>query len=151
MQMPRDLTSAPPWHLFLCMKEVGAMVYGFVVLLQGEFGAEAMVHSGRDNRPGDPLYDYVKMLFHRDEKERRKQDKMKRMTEKMEKQKPEFDDAANTDSETRSNTSSSFPTALNGQFTKSQGGPSMVIHVCDEAKGLRQDFTCPRDLLIQVR
>ncbi|KAK7066584.1 hypothetical protein SK128_015801 [Halocaridina rubra] len=26
--------------------------------------------------------------------------------------------------------------------------PSIVIHVCDEARGLRQDFTCPRDLLI---
>jgi len=28
-------------------------------------------------------------------------------------------------------------------------GPNMVIHVCDEAKNLKQDFTCPRDLLIQ--
>ncbi|XP_069984138.1 SANT and BTB domain regulator of class switch recombination isoform X1 [Penaeus vannamei] len=26
--------------------------------------------------------------------------------------------------------------------------PGIVIHVCDEARGLRQDFTCPRDLLI---
>ncbi|XP_071546954.1 uncharacterized protein [Panulirus ornatus] len=26
--------------------------------------------------------------------------------------------------------------------------PAIVIHVCDEARGLRQDFTCPRDLLI---
>ena len=24
----------------------------------------------------------------------------------------------------------------------------MVIHVCDEAKNLKQDFMCPRDLLI---
>lgn len=24
----------------------------------------------------------------------------------------------------------------------------MVIHVCDEAKNLKQDFVCPRDLLI---
>lgn len=24
----------------------------------------------------------------------------------------------------------------------------MVIHVCDEAKNLKEDFTCPRDLLI---
>lgn len=24
----------------------------------------------------------------------------------------------------------------------------MVIHVCDEAKNLREDFICPRDLLI---
>uniref|UniRef100_F7BEE9 SANT and BTB domain-containing protein n=1 Tax=Ciona intestinalis TaxID=7719 RepID=F7BEE9_CIOIN len=28
-------------------------------------------------------------------------------------------------------------------------GPSMVIHVCDEAKNLKQDFNCPRDLLVQ--
>ncbi|XP_002737594.3 SANT and BTB domain regulator of class switch recombination-like, partial [Saccoglossus kowalevskii] len=28
-------------------------------------------------------------------------------------------------------------------------GPHMVIHVCDEAKNLKQDFTCPRDLLVQ--
>ncbi|XP_012675372.2 uncharacterized protein KIAA1841 isoform X2 [Clupea harengus] len=27
-------------------------------------------------------------------------------------------------------------------------GPNMVIHVCDEAKNLKQDFGCPRDLLI---
>lgn len=27
-------------------------------------------------------------------------------------------------------------------------GPNMVIHVCDESKNLKQDFTCPRDLLI---
>uniref|UniRef100_A0A2K6L4F2 SANT and BTB domain regulator of CSR n=1 Tax=Rhinopithecus bieti TaxID=61621 RepID=A0A2K6L4F2_RHIBE len=26
--------------------------------------------------------------------------------------------------------------------------PNMVIHVCDEAKNLKEDFTCPRDLLI---
>ncbi|CAJ0933392.1 unnamed protein product [Ranitomeya imitator] len=26
--------------------------------------------------------------------------------------------------------------------------PNMVIHVCDEAKNLREDFMCPRDLLI---
>ncbi|CAK8682712.1 SANT and BTB domain regulator of class switch recombination-like [Clavelina lepadiformis] len=27
--------------------------------------------------------------------------------------------------------------------------PAMVIHVCDEAKNLKQDFDCPRDLLVQ--
>ncbi|XP_069030876.1 SANT and BTB domain regulator of class switch recombination isoform X3 [Embiotoca jacksoni] len=27
--------------------------------------------------------------------------------------------------------------------------PSMVIHVCDETKNLKQDFTCPRDLLVK--
>ncbi|XP_029926432.1 uncharacterized protein KIAA1841 isoform X2 [Myripristis murdjan] len=27
--------------------------------------------------------------------------------------------------------------------------PNMVIHVCDEAKNLKQDFTCPRDLLVK--
>ncbi|XP_064107258.1 SANT and BTB domain regulator of class switch recombination-like isoform X3 [Macrobrachium nipponense] len=26
--------------------------------------------------------------------------------------------------------------------------PGIIIHVCDEARGLRQDFTCPRDHLI---
>ncbi|XP_052074715.1 SANT and BTB domain regulator of class switch recombination-like isoform X1 [Mytilus californianus] len=28
-------------------------------------------------------------------------------------------------------------------------GPVMTIHVCDEAKSLKQDFHCPRDLLVQ--
>ncbi|XP_033123489.1 uncharacterized protein KIAA1841 homolog isoform X3 [Anneissia japonica] len=28
-------------------------------------------------------------------------------------------------------------------------GPNMVIHVCDEAKNLKRDFMCPRDLLVQ--
>ncbi|XP_056008642.1 SANT and BTB domain regulator of class switch recombination-like isoform X4 [Ostrea edulis] len=28
-------------------------------------------------------------------------------------------------------------------------GPIMTIHVCDEAKNLKQDFHCPRDLLVQ--
>ncbi|KAL3856393.1 hypothetical protein ACJMK2_011160 [Sinanodonta woodiana] len=28
-------------------------------------------------------------------------------------------------------------------------GPVMVIHVCDEAKSLKQDFQCPRDLLVR--
>lgn len=27
--------------------------------------------------------------------------------------------------------------------------PIMVIHVCDEAKNLKQDFECPRDLLVR--
>ncbi|XP_072907175.1 SANT and BTB domain regulator of class switch recombination isoform X4 [Hemitrygon akajei] len=27
-------------------------------------------------------------------------------------------------------------------------GPSMVIHVCDEAKNLKRDFVCPRNLLV---
>ncbi|KAM6956246.1 SANT and BTB domain regulator of class switch recombination [Aplochiton taeniatus] len=27
--------------------------------------------------------------------------------------------------------------------------PNMVIHVCDEAKNLKQDFVCPRDLLVK--
>ncbi|XP_077995774.1 SANT and BTB domain regulator of class switch recombination-like [Glandiceps talaboti] len=41
-----------------------------------------------------------------------------------------------------------------GSQDSSQGnqgdqGPNMVIHVCDEAKNLKQDFTCPRDLLVK--
>ncbi|XP_041348451.1 uncharacterized protein KIAA1841 homolog isoform X2 [Gigantopelta aegis] len=28
-------------------------------------------------------------------------------------------------------------------------GPIMVIHVCDEAKNLKKDFNCPRDLLVK--
>ncbi|XP_057704903.1 SANT and BTB domain regulator of class switch recombination isoform X2 [Corythoichthys intestinalis] len=30
-----------------------------------------------------------------------------------------------------------------------QRDPNMVIHVCDETKNLKQDFTCPRDLLVK--
>uniref|UniRef100_A0A8C5F9Z3 SANT and BTB domain regulator of CSR n=1 Tax=Gadus morhua TaxID=8049 RepID=A0A8C5F9Z3_GADMO len=29
------------------------------------------------------------------------------------------------------------------------GSPNMVIHVCDEAKNLKRDFTCARDLLVK--
>ena len=32
---------------------------------------------------------------------------------------------------------------------KEDSSPNMVIHVCDEAKNLKQDFNCPRDLLIK--
>lgn len=32
---------------------------------------------------------------------------------------------------------------------REDSSPSMVIHVCDEAKNLKQDFNCPRDLLIK--
>uniref|UniRef100_A0A665TKP7 Si:ch211-189k9.2 n=1 Tax=Echeneis naucrates TaxID=173247 RepID=A0A665TKP7_ECHNA len=32
---------------------------------------------------------------------------------------------------------------------KVTGYPNMVIHVCDETKNLKQDFTCPRDLLVK--
>ncbi|XP_054403493.1 SANT and BTB domain regulator of class switch recombination isoform X2 [Pongo abelii] len=35
-----------------------------------------------------------------------------------------------------------------GEMTEESEGPNMVIHVCDEAKNLKEDFTCPRDLLI---
>uniref|UniRef100_A0A3B4YBB6 SANT and BTB domain regulator of CSR n=1 Tax=Seriola lalandi dorsalis TaxID=1841481 RepID=A0A3B4YBB6_SERLL len=33
--------------------------------------------------------------------------------------------------------------------SKVTGYPNMVIHVCDETKNLKQDFTCPRDLLVK--
>uniref|UniRef100_A0A3P9CPJ0 SANT and BTB domain regulator of CSR n=1 Tax=Maylandia zebra TaxID=106582 RepID=A0A3P9CPJ0_9CICH len=32
---------------------------------------------------------------------------------------------------------------------KTFNNPNMVIHVCDETKNLKQDFTCPRDLLVK--
>ncbi|XP_032147928.1 uncharacterized protein KIAA1841 homolog isoform X2 [Sapajus apella] len=35
-----------------------------------------------------------------------------------------------------------------GENTEDSEGPNMVIHVCDEAKNLKEDFICPRDLLI---
>ncbi|KAG8512299.1 hypothetical protein J0S82_008857, partial [Galemys pyrenaicus] len=35
-----------------------------------------------------------------------------------------------------------------GEKTEETEGPNMVIHVCDEAKNLKEDFICPRDLLI---
>ncbi|XP_037600389.1 uncharacterized protein KIAA1841 homolog isoform X2 [Cebus imitator] len=35
-----------------------------------------------------------------------------------------------------------------GEKTEDSEGPNMVIHVCDEAKNLKEDFICPRDLLI---
>ncbi|XP_064620548.1 SANT and BTB domain regulator of class switch recombination-like isoform X2 [Lineus longissimus] len=36
----------------------------------------------------------------------------------------------------------------NSGSSLSDAGPMMVIHVCDEAKNVKQDFQCPRDLLI---
>ncbi|XP_067092587.1 SANT and BTB domain regulator of class switch recombination [Osmerus mordax] len=34
------------------------------------------------------------------------------------------------------------------ELPQEERGPNMVIHVCDEAKNLKQDFVCPRDLLV---
>ncbi|XP_028927742.1 uncharacterized protein KIAA1841 homolog isoform X2 [Ornithorhynchus anatinus] len=39
-------------------------------------------------------------------------------------------------------------TRKGGENADETQGPNMVIHVCDEAKNLKEDFTCPRDLLI---
>ncbi|XP_072713597.1 SANT and BTB domain regulator of class switch recombination isoform X2 [Ciconia boyciana] len=40
------------------------------------------------------------------------------------------------------------PVPKGGESTDESQGPNMVIHVCDEAKNLKEDFVCPRDLLI---
>ncbi|XP_040467735.1 uncharacterized protein KIAA1841 homolog isoform X3 [Falco naumanni] len=40
------------------------------------------------------------------------------------------------------------PVHKSGESTDETQGPNMVIHVCDEAKNLKEDFVCPRDLLI---
>uniref|UniRef100_A0A8B9IJM8 KIAA1841 n=1 Tax=Anser cygnoides TaxID=8845 RepID=A0A8B9IJM8_ANSCY len=40
------------------------------------------------------------------------------------------------------------PVHNSGENTDESQGPNMVIHVCDEAKNLKEDFVCPRDLLI---
>ncbi|XP_072783499.1 SANT and BTB domain regulator of class switch recombination isoform X3 [Taeniopygia guttata] len=40
------------------------------------------------------------------------------------------------------------PVHNSGESTDETQGPNMVIHVCDEAKNLKEDFVCPRDLLI---
>uniref|UniRef100_A0A8U7MAD3 SANT and BTB domain regulator of CSR n=1 Tax=Corvus moneduloides TaxID=1196302 RepID=A0A8U7MAD3_CORMO len=40
------------------------------------------------------------------------------------------------------------PVYNSGESTDETQGPNMVIHVCDEAKNLKEDFVCPRDLLI---
>ncbi|MEE6515610.1 hypothetical protein FKM82_024507 [Ascaphus truei] len=38
--------------------------------------------------------------------------------------------------------------SMNEENTGENQGPNMVIHVCDESKNLKEDFVCPRDLLI---
>lgn len=38
---------------------------------------------------------------------------------------------------------------ISGAYKNTDKGPIMVIHVCDEAKNLKQDFQCARDLLVQ--
>ncbi|XP_010704668.1 uncharacterized protein KIAA1841-like isoform X1 [Meleagris gallopavo] len=40
------------------------------------------------------------------------------------------------------------PVHKDEESTDESQGPNMVIHVCDEAKNLKEDFVCPRDLLI---
>ncbi|XP_061845265.1 SANT and BTB domain regulator of class switch recombination isoform X4 [Colius striatus] len=40
------------------------------------------------------------------------------------------------------------PIPKGGESTDESQGPNMVIHVCDEAKNLKEDFVCPRDLLV---
>ncbi|XP_005525509.1 PREDICTED: uncharacterized protein KIAA1841 homolog [Pseudopodoces humilis] len=40
------------------------------------------------------------------------------------------------------------PVHNSGESIDETQGPNMVIHVCDEAKNLKEDFVCPRDLLI---
>uniref|UniRef100_A0A8C7YHJ3 SANT and BTB domain regulator of CSR n=1 Tax=Oryzias sinensis TaxID=183150 RepID=A0A8C7YHJ3_9TELE len=40
-------------------------------------------------------------------------------------------------------------TAVEEDTPPKSGDPNMVIHVCDETKNLKQDFTCPRDLLVK--
>ncbi|XP_067318893.1 SANT and BTB domain regulator of class switch recombination isoform X3 [Anolis sagrei] len=40
------------------------------------------------------------------------------------------------------------PAHKGGENADEAQGPNMVIHVCDEAKNLKEDFVCPRDLLI---
>ncbi|XP_062589863.1 SANT and BTB domain regulator of class switch recombination-like isoform X3 [Saccostrea cucullata] len=54
------------------------------------------------------------------------------------KQKGDKDDKDNTDSRSKQ-----------GGRKANDQGPIMTIHVCDEAKNLKQDFHCPRDLLVQ--
>ncbi|XP_040283392.1 uncharacterized protein KIAA1841 homolog isoform X1 [Bufo bufo] len=40
------------------------------------------------------------------------------------------------------------PSSMAEESKEGSQGPNMVIHVCDEAKNLREDFVCPRDLLV---
>uniref|UniRef100_A0ABM5FCI1 SANT and BTB domain regulator of class switch recombination isoform X2 n=1 Tax=Pogona vitticeps TaxID=103695 RepID=A0ABM5FCI1_9SAUR len=47
-----------------------------------------------------------------------------------------------------SSESEKCPARKNGENADETQGPNMVIHVCDEAKNLKEDFVCPRDLLI---
>ncbi|XP_076453288.1 SANT and BTB domain regulator of class switch recombination-like isoform X2 [Babylonia areolata] len=42
----------------------------------------------------------------------------------------------------------STATGATGGGDSGEQGPMMVIHVCDEAKSLKKDFYCPRDLLV---
>nr|XP_027790243.1 uncharacterized protein KIAA1841 homolog isoform X2 [Marmota flaviventris] len=47
-----------------------------------------------------------------------------------------------------SSESENCTTRNGGGKTEESEGPNMVIHVCDEGKNLKEDFICPRDLLI---
>ncbi|XP_044285260.1 uncharacterized protein KIAA1841 homolog [Varanus komodoensis] len=47
-----------------------------------------------------------------------------------------------------SSESEKCPAHKSGENADETQGPNMVIHVCDEAKNLKEDFVCPRDLLV---
>ncbi|KAM5227380.1 SANT and BTB domain regulator of class switch recombination isoform 3-T3 [Ctenodactylus gundi] len=47
-----------------------------------------------------------------------------------------------------SSESENCTTRNGGEKNEESEGPNMVIHVCDEGKNLKEDFICPRDLLI---
>ncbi|XP_027760034.1 uncharacterized protein KIAA1841 homolog isoform X2 [Empidonax traillii] len=53
-----------------------------------------------------------------------------------------------TSTRNSSSESEKGPVHNSGESTEESQGPNMVIHVCDEAKNLREDFVCPRDLLV---
>ncbi|XP_019328458.1 PREDICTED: uncharacterized protein KIAA1841 homolog [Aptenodytes forsteri] len=56
--------------------------------------------------------------------------------------------ASTTSTRNCSSESEKGPVHKGGESTDESQGPNMVIHVCDEAKNLKEDFVCPRDLLI---
>lgn len=94
-----------------------------------------------------PLQSYVHSLFNVDEKKNKVKSKSNQRKNSAEDNEKKSSKEADSSRESIGTTPSPVSTAES--ISKSKG-PSMVIHVCDEAKNLKKDFTCPRDLLIQV-
>ena len=81
----------------------------------------------------------------------RQKSSSKKKNKSRRKKKPSENETNNTIkrlSSSNSTTTTTSSSSSSGRSTSINNGTSIVIHVSDEVKRLKQDFSCPRDLLI---